>query len=39
MSNMHEVITKYVITIDDDVTGARRKLHVRGVVPLALRDK
>lgn len=39
MSNMHEVMTKYVITIDDDVSADRRKLRVRSVVPLALRDR
>jgi hypothetical protein len=38
MSNMHELVTKYVITIDDDVVAERRKLRVRSVVPLALRD-
>jgi hypothetical protein len=39
MSNMHELVTKYVITIDDDVASERRKLRVRSVVPLALRDQ
>ena len=39
MSNTHELVTKYVITIDDDVASERRKLRVRSVVPLALRDR
>jgi hypothetical protein len=39
MSNTHELVTKYVITIDDDVVADRRQLRVRSVVPLALRDR
>jgi hypothetical protein len=39
MSNMHELRVKYLVTIDDDVAGARRKLRLRSIVPLALRDQ
>jgi hypothetical protein len=36
--NSHELWTKYMITIDDDVASERRTLRVRSVVPLTLRD-
>jgi hypothetical protein len=38
VSNSNELWTRYVITIDDDITAERRALHVRSVLPLALRD-
>lgn len=37
--NSHELWTKYLITIDDDVAADRRMLRVRSVVPLALREQ
>jgi hypothetical protein len=39
MSNMHELLTKYLITIDDDVSSDRRVFKVRSVMPLALREQ
>lgn len=38
MSNTHELQTKYLVTIDDDVVGDRRTLRLRSITPLALRD-
>lgn len=38
MGNSHELWTRYLITLDDDVSADRRTLRVRSVVPLALRD-
>jgi hypothetical protein len=38
VSNSNELWTRYVITTDDDVTSERRSLHVRSVLPLALRE-
>jgi hypothetical protein len=39
VSNSNELWTRYVITIDDDVTADRRALHVRSVLPLSLREQ
>lgn len=38
MSNIHEVQTKYLVTIDDDVAADRRSFRLRSITPLALRD-
>jgi hypothetical protein len=38
VSNSNELWTRYVITIDDDVASDQRTLHVRSVLPLALRE-
>lgn len=37
-SNMHEVQTKYLVTIDDNVVADRRTFRLRSIAPLALRD-
>ncbi|HEY3804945.1 MAG TPA: hypothetical protein VGL61_20175 [Kofleriaceae bacterium] len=37
--NSNELWTKYVVTIDDDVTSDRRTLSVRSAVPLDVRDQ
>jgi hypothetical protein len=38
MRNTHEVQTKYLVTIDDDVVADRRTFRLRSITPLALRD-
>ena len=38
MSNIHELQTKYLVTIDDNVVADRRTFRLRSVAPLALRD-
>ena len=38
MSNIHELQTKYLVTIDDNVVADRRTLRLRSITPLALRD-
>ena len=37
--NSHELWTKYLVAIDDDVSADRRTLRVRSIIPLALRDR
>jgi hypothetical protein len=37
--NSNELWTRYVVTIDDDVTAERRTLTVRSAVPLDVRDQ
>lgn len=39
MSNTHEMQTKYLVTIDDNVVDDRRTLRLRSITPLALRDR
>jgi hypothetical protein len=39
MGNSHELWTKFVVTIDDDVSSDRRTFKVRSVLPLALREQ
>jgi hypothetical protein len=36
--NSHELWTKYLVTIDDDVVAERRTLKVRSVVTLSMRE-
>lgn len=37
--NSHELWTKYLVTIDDDVDADRRTFRIRSIVPLALREQ
>jgi hypothetical protein len=37
MSNTHELQTKYLVTLDDNVVADRRTFRLRSIVPLALR--
>jgi hypothetical protein len=39
MSNIHEMQTKYLVTIDDNIVKDRRTLRLRSITPLALRDR
>jgi hypothetical protein len=39
ISNSHELWTKYLVTIDDDVVAERRTLRLRSITPLALRNR
>lgn len=39
MSNIHEMQTKYLVTIDDNVVADRRTFRLRSITPLALRDR
>jgi hypothetical protein len=38
ITNTHELQTKYLVTIDDNVVADRRTLRLRSITPLALRD-
>jgi hypothetical protein len=39
LGNSHELQTKYLVTIDDDVVADRRTLRLRSITPLALRNR
>jgi hypothetical protein len=39
MGNSHQLWTKYVVTIDDDVHSDRREMRVRSIVPVTMRQR
>jgi hypothetical protein len=39
MTNMHERWARYLVTIDDDVASDHRRLRLRSIQPLALREQ
>ena len=39
MGNSHELWAKYLVTIDDDVSQTVRKLGLRSIQPLVMREQ
>ncbi len=39
MTNMHERWARYLVTVDDDVASDHRRLRLRNIQPLALREE
>jgi len=39
MGNSHELYTKYLVTIDDEVTGQQRTFSVRSLQPITVRSE
>jgi hypothetical protein len=37
MGNSHELYTKYLVTIDDEVSGQQRTFTVRSIQPITVR--